>query len=965
MKITILFLAVSAGLYGQSIAFTAPASDGDQVTTRNYSMTVSVSSMPTVATVEYTSGTKLLGVATASPWSYTFDFLYFFADGNIIDLKATARDAFGAVIATATRRARINAWGNELTTSVDLSQTFSGTNNLTFTSTPSTGCTDQMVLSIDGDDFWQDQGLTGDGNPASLIATLPTTQYPNGQHELYVGARSWDCISGNYKDWRGMLITTIDIQNGHTLSEIAPSHWLVPLTPAQTFTLGCNAIYTDDVNASCTSPSFSSNNAAVATVNSSTGVITAVADGVATITVSAHSKTTTAYVLVRASQYVPHFAKDGSGFRTSYLAGTSKFPIAPFILYTFDMDTNSTYKASIIKAKQNTLTMGYWIDPPHSTGDSFSDTYAQWLTDYNNNIQTGLTWAATNNFSIYATGDAAAKAVDKLQRLMNWAPGQTATEYAISNLRNTGRAFAIDVLDEADYCWGGTPKPVRYIGSTDAMTQIVCSGTSCTMTWPGHYLGTASQIYLTGASHSQLNTTPGSYFPITGTTSTTVSFTISSSLTGTFNSSTDPTLEYLAFQEGGACGRGSLSSTQNVPNTAITDYIGWVKGASPTMKLAMPPRGVVGSTVFDAWTGRTSISNNLSDFQSSYWVNGKLTYPFGMTARTTAQQMLDTTFVDRGAVIDWDKPTIHLTVMPSISYYKQSTNTNQFYDPLVDTKDAAGSYPASVMASLGAAIAMGAAGIRPYEIENIFWAASRAGVGVGVYCQQGSGPVNADVIGVRNWYASGHWTVLMAGRLEPFILGNFVSAIGLGRGIVTAARSNAAGDKMLMVQNTNDAPRTFDVDFSEYKSSGVNGARYEVEASKIITTSVTTTSQTLTLDAGAAMFYLFPVSSGTTYLTSTTLAIDTTGYPTAARVGVMTDHVWNESFTDRSDYTECTLGSCTALLDRSMDTYYKYVLTESDGTPLFTSDPILISASGQPSTKTRGKGPVRSKTVFR
>jgi hypothetical protein len=147
--------------------------------------------------------------------------------------------------------------------------------------------------------------------------------------------------------------------------------------------------------------------------------------------------------------------------------------------------------------------------------------------------------------------------------------------------------------DEFSTTWGTSayfPNPISF---TSGITNIVCNGTTCTVTWPGWSMS-ALGFAITGATTAGLNTpacptSPG-YYTATNISSTQFSFP-STAASGTYNNSTDPGLTIEPLAHGCHTPPGGSSATDFTRYNAFANVMNWMTGT-----------GVTGNRPIGTWT---------------------------------------------------------------------------------------------------------------------------------------------------------------------------------------------------------------------------------------------------------------------------------------------------------------------------------------------------------------------------
>lgn len=406
-----------------------------------------------IESVEFDIGSRKIGVAKGRPFAVAWNTGY--ASDGTYALQAYARDVKGAVVATADQLFTINNHDNSLNvTSPDLSETLHGTVTLTVAGHDSQYFPALWMVLLDGENranIWTDNaGLSTN----RVSVRIDTTSVPNGSHELYVGMHS-DLLKPvvSWHNFRGGFERVINIDNGHTLMEVAANHLHIYLQPGQELQLTCRQLFTDGTSGTCAAPSWTSSDTGVASVSRS-GLVTANVRGFANIALSDKGKTSAVHVWIRTNLNVPHFAGDGK-MLTSYQPGSSVFFVAPF---ASDISEFQRYPglAPLLKAGGiNTLSQGFYNNPR-----DLSATYLSWRVGYDLTFGAQWAWAKNNGFHIYAAGDDMARQPGNkgdAYYTIRWPWGKEAARYAMERLASSRIAIGIDMVDEVNSLWGGCP----------------------------------------------------------------------------------------------------------------------------------------------------------------------------------------------------------------------------------------------------------------------------------------------------------------------------------------------------------------------------------------------------------------------------------------------------------------------------------------------------------------------------
>jgi hypothetical protein len=938
--ITALFLLSSGIALAQSITITSP-SDGAVV---SGTYIFSAAGKANIASVEYRLGSLSLGIASP-PFGLGWNTGYT-ADGDY-SVTAIAYDSIGAVVGTADRQFSIQNHRRTLhISSPDLSKPLSKTVTIAAAANDPSSYPARWIVAIDGillTYIWSDNSAQN----AIAVQSPPidTTRFSNGQHELHIEVTS-DSFTradlGNKTWYNGTvgLSRVITIDNGHTQMGVAANYQHVYLEPGQTIKLSCRSLFTDNVTGSCTAPSYSSSDAAVAQVQPSGMLKAGPADGFSTVFLKDKDFTTQVYVWVERHPAIPHFSGNGQ-MLTSYQAGVSIFPVAPFVLQTSDAQVPAMNE-EIKRAGINTLYSGFYLNPR-----DLSASYDSWQRNYDQVLGTQWSWAAANGYHVYAMGDEVTRNIGlEAWWTLNWPYGRQAVQHAMQSLAASGVAIGVDIIDEGSMLWGGTPTPSRKIGEAGMFTSITCSGATCTVAWPSNpvkptrfYAGV--QFALTGSTNAGLNTPLGQMFTAQNVADSSFDFVPASNVTGVFTPSNDPNLEFL-WWAGSAGGCPRAPCTPPVPNTALSTVAGWLRSAPVHVPISWPALGIHPPTVQDQWAGKDS---QVSDFFSHYWdsflAGRTYTWSAGIADRVL---WMRNAFYSRQAYARLDRPQIILASSSSF-FYRKNTPDAAYYTPPADTLIIPGTSGPAISAEMMAEAALGNAGIRLYQFESPSQESNRTKSKIGSEMQTGMSPVAGDQNSRQIWRSAAYVSNLLTKTLQPFILGTPLSSPSLGDNIVTAVRRSNSG-VLLMVVNANDWERTVSIELTPYKT-GQPITRYAVRSRGITSAVVAdTASKRVTIGAGETVVYLFPNSGATSWISA--LAIAAPALPAGAQSAILHHgYIYSQDMGYQTDGMECTEG-CMINVDAALgDIVYQFVFTDAQGNVLGKSVTRTISKPGR------------------
>jgi hypothetical protein len=809
-------------------------------------------------TVDFSIGSLSLGTSVLPATGITWN------TGNASDgtyvVQASLKSKAGLSIGTAVQQFTINNHGNSLVvTAPDLTKPISGNVKMSMNGSDSQHYPSLWMVDIDGQNVtvaWTDNNGT---QSDSLSPSVDTTHYLNGEHELYIAMHSdfWPPGEPNqksYYDWTAAYEHLIDIENGHTLMGVSANYLHVYLRPGGTTSLSCEDLFTDYTSKKCLTPTFTVGTGGGVAV-SSTGIVTAGAsEGFSTITVADGNLSTQVYVWVRSGAGIPQFAGDGELLPT-YTAGKSLFVVAPFDLAASMLAADSGLLSSVHRSGVNTISEGFYQNPR-----DIGSTFASWQWFYDTIIAPKWAFAKANNFHIFATGDEVCRGIGgEAWWTLNWPFGKAAVQYAMAGLAASGVAIGVDMVDEVNTSWGGTPTPPGTVGAPGSFSSITCSSGNCAVTWPNNPVGpsrfpSGSSFALDRSAYSQLNTPSGQMFNGTAPTGNSFNFVAAGPVNGTFDATTDPDLEFL-WWAGNIGGCPTQPCDPPVPNDALLQITSWLHEVTPHVPISWPVAGASPLSVQANWMGPGSIS----DYASLYWVplNYRHTYTWGAGVQEQGYWMSQS-FYQSQSVTMIDRPQLLLDSVAG-PFYVKNTSSNPYYTPPVDELIQPGPTPAAITSSIMTAAALGAAGVRLYAFEDPGNEGARAASASGTYWQTGANPTANDQIIEANWQAMASASTALTTLLTPFVLGNPLNSPAYGPNIVTAVRQ-ASNGKMLMIVNDNDWQRIVSVDLTPYRTNDLTAVtRYLVNADGIIKAALPrgTKLDLLALAGGETAVYLF------------------------------------------------------------------------------------------------------------
>ena len=442
----LLMLAVASCAHAAqslpALAISSPAPNA--VVAGPVTFTSNAQKIPGVDSVEYLLDGKRFSAPVKSPFTLAWHTTY--AYSGTYTIQALGRDSSAREIARSTigTFVIVNGPGEiRLTTP-------------RFTTTPIKG-----VVSVSADVVLAPnrqlervlQAVDGKyGSPVystSISNQIDTSQLRNGAHEVTIAA--FDGITS--QSGAAFLRMPFWTDNGHTLQEVRTSFRSLFLRPGGVAQLTTRAVYTDGQEEAVSSGvSYSSNNRFV-TVDAG-GKVSALASGVAHITVSALGKTTDVRVSVDDLAGFPHLAKGGS-ILNNYDPDRSLFLRTLFFLDPEQAIARSPgLAAQVQQAGVNCLTTGLYYNPVGQTLD-----FAHWKANFDSAwVQTAKV-AQDNGFCLFFTGDDISRTPREMNNSLTGAYSAQAIQYALGVVRDSGLAVGMDMTDEVSFLWGDTPTP--------------------------------------------------------------------------------------------------------------------------------------------------------------------------------------------------------------------------------------------------------------------------------------------------------------------------------------------------------------------------------------------------------------------------------------------------------------------------------------------------------------------------
>ena len=487
-----------------AIALKVPASEGKVKGT--VEIGIEVKEVAGVAAVEYLlDGRSLSDPIAVAPFNYSWATIESF-DGPTV-LEAVALDANGQALAKSAPLALDvdNGIGTIKATSPEnFEQPLRGT--VKWTIVADRTFTDEetaqqkaagiypkpieaMILYVDGR-----QVNTIAFGAATMSVDLDTTRYANGPHELFATAYAFKTGLPPAAMWR----KTVTFDNGHAPREIRARWSTMFLAPGKSGKLSPRLVYTDGQEESLAEGiAFTSDQPNVATVDEQ-GTVTAIAPGVANLTLDGRGHSSKVCVIVDQPHGFPHFAKDGA-ILTEHDPARSIFVRTLFFCSPDAVERDPLLAEQLRAAGVNALTSGFYSNPVDNGAKDFEAWRAIWEPRFDRWIKI----AADANLGICFSGDDIARTANELHNSVTSPWASQAIQFAFTKARDSKRTIFVEMVDEVSMMWGENPKPSDGRWSKgavkipdDAFIQLMQTINSVAgrppVTWPP--LGIASSV---------------------------------------------------------------------------------------------------------------------------------------------------------------------------------------------------------------------------------------------------------------------------------------------------------------------------------------------------------------------------------------------------------------------------------------------------------------------------------------
>ena len=314
-----------------------------------------------------------------------------------------------------------------------------------------------MVFAVDGvlTSVKYGSKLAVAPGPATATQTLAldTTRFPNGTHELLVSAYATSLDLS--LPATGMLQHAVTFDNGHALMDVRSDWRDIFLAPGRSQGVTPRALYTDGQSGPVTGTlKLETADPHVAVVADS-GLVTAVAPGVTSVTLTAMGRTSSVRVIVDVPRGLPHFSRDGHVL-TTYDPSRSIFVRTMFMLNGAAPGGDRELDFQLHEAGINTLTSNAYFNP----ADGGSKDLASWRKGFDYLFGRQLDSAREHGYQLLLTGDDICRTAKELNDSLTNPWAREAIQYAFLKAKESGRVVGVEMIDEASF-WGPSPRPAK------------------------------------------------------------------------------------------------------------------------------------------------------------------------------------------------------------------------------------------------------------------------------------------------------------------------------------------------------------------------------------------------------------------------------------------------------------------------------------------------------------------------
>jgi hypothetical protein len=305
------------------------------------------------------------------------------------------------------------------------------------------------------------------GDSATHTSSFDTTRLPNGNHNFYVQV----VPNINYLD-SGHTSFVGTVSNTVRPLELRSSFHDVFLQPGQTVRLTARLAASDGSEQPVTA-TFSSDKTNIARVTPE-GLVTAMTEGVAKVTLSARGKATTTRIVVSSQEGFPHFTRSGQIVWT-YQPGKSLWVRTLFNTSGLQLQMNAAMAPTMHAAGVNTISSNFYFNPVDNLR-SFPD-FASWKSAAGAALDSRLDTIKKAGFCMLGIGDDVQRSPGELNNTLTNPWAADALKYTFSKMAQAGNVVSLEMQDEV----GGAQVPDDF---RKVMAVLNAAGPHPPVCWP-------------------------------------------------------------------------------------------------------------------------------------------------------------------------------------------------------------------------------------------------------------------------------------------------------------------------------------------------------------------------------------------------------------------------------------------------------------------------------------------------
>ena len=305
------------------------------------------------------------------------------------------------------------------------------------------------------------------GESATHTITFDTTSLANGNHNFYVQVVS----NINYLDSGHAAFVGI-VSNTVRPIELRSTYRDVFIKPGQKLQLTSRLVSNDGTERPVAAI-FTIDKVHIASVTSD-GLVTAVADGVAKVKLTAEGKTTTARVVVSTQEGFPHFTKSGK-IVSDYQPGKSLWVRTLFNTSGLQLQMNAAMAPAMHAAGVNTISSNFYFNPADNP-TSWSD-FVSWKATAGTALESRMETIKKSGFCMLGIGDDVQRNSAELKNTLQNPWAGDALKYSFKKIAEAGNVVSLEMQDEV----GGAHVPDDF---RKVKAVLDAAGPHPPLTWP-------------------------------------------------------------------------------------------------------------------------------------------------------------------------------------------------------------------------------------------------------------------------------------------------------------------------------------------------------------------------------------------------------------------------------------------------------------------------------------------------